>query len=71
MVNPALDMRLNRKRYNETSLKLQSSTCDLKLAVDLLESLHTRNRFDEFAAKAKEVSSASESWAEFVEAWRG
>ena len=51
--------------YNETSLKLQSSKCDLKLAVDLLEALHTfmddiRNRFDELEAKAKDVSSASE-----------
>jgi hypothetical protein len=27
-------------RYNDTSIKLQSSTCDLKLAIDLLESLH-------------------------------
>ena len=40
------------------------STCNLKLAVDLLESLHTftddsRNGFDEFEAKAKEVSSVS------------
>ena len=48
-------------RYNETSLKLQSSTCDFKLAIDLLESLHTftddtRNRFNEFEAKAKEAS---------------
>ena len=54
-------------RYNETSLKLQSSTCNLKLAVDVLESLYTftydvRNRFDELEAKgqAKEVSSASD-----------
>jgi len=31
-----------------------------KLVVDLLESLHTCNRFDEFEAKAKEVSSASD-----------
>ena len=52
-------------RYSETSLKLQSSTCDLKLAIDLLESLSTftddiRNRFDEFEAKAKEISSTSD-----------
>jgi hypothetical protein len=55
-------------RYNKTSLKLQSSTYDLKLAVDLHESLHTftdyiHNRFDEFEAKAKEVSSASDYMA--------
>ena len=52
-------------RYNETSLKLQSSTCDFKLAIDLLESLHTftddtRNRFDEFEAKAKDTSGKSD-----------
>ena len=39
-------------RYNDTSIKLQSSTCDLKLAIDLLESLYMftddlRNRFDD------------------------
>jgi len=52
-------------RYNETSIKLQSSTCDLKLAVDLLESLHTftddiRDRFDEYEAKAIQVSDRSD-----------
>lgn len=52
-------------RYNETSIKLQSSTCDLKLAIDLLESLHTftddlRNRFDEFEARAKQASGRTE-----------
>ena len=52
-------------RYNDTSLKFVHCTCDLKLAADLLESLHTftddyRNRFDEFEAKAKEVSSVSD-----------
>jgi len=52
-------------RYNETSIKLQSSTCDLKLAVDLLESLHSftddiRNRFDEFEAMAKQTSDTTE-----------
>ena len=51
-------------RYNDTSLKFVHCTCDLKLAADLLESLHTftddyRNRFDEFEATAKEVSSVS------------
>ena len=49
-------------RYNDTSLKFVHCACNLKLAVDLLESLHIftddyRNRFDEFEAKAKEVSS--------------
>ena len=48
-------------RYNETSIKLQSSTCDLKLGADLLESLHAftgdlRNRFDEFEDRAKQLS---------------
>jgi len=52
-------------RYNETSIKLQSSTCDLKLAVDLLESLHTftddiRDKFDEYEAKAIQVSDRSD-----------
>ena len=52
-------------RYNDPSLKFIHCTCDLILAADLLESLHTftddcRNRFDEFEAKAKEVSSVSD-----------
>lgn len=52
-------------RYDERSIKLQSSTCDLKLAIDLLESLHTftddlRNRFDEFEARAKQASGRTE-----------
>ena len=52
-------------RYNDISLKFVHCTCDLKLAADLLESLHTfiddyRNRFDEFEAKAKKVSSVSD-----------
>ena len=51
-------------RYNETSIKLQSSSCDLKLATDLLESLHTftddlRNRFDEFEDRAKQASGST------------
>ena len=52
-------------RYNDTSLKYVHCTCDLKLGADLLESLHTftddyRNLFDEFEAKAKEVSRVSD-----------
>jgi len=52
-------------RYNETSIKLQSSKCDLKLAVDLLQSLHSftddiGNRFDEFEAMAKQTSDTTE-----------
>ena len=52
-------------RYNEASIKLQSSTCDLKLAVNLLESLYSftddiRNRFDEFEAMAKQTSDTTE-----------
>jgi len=48
-------------RYNETSIKLQSSTCDLKLDADLLESRDAftddlRNRFDEFEDRAKQLS---------------
>jgi hypothetical protein len=48
-------------RYNDTSIKLQSSTCDLKLGTDLLESLHAftddlRNRYDEFEDRAKQAS---------------
>ena len=46
-------------RYNDTSnsTQLQSTTRDLKLAIDLLESLHTfandlRVRFDEFEVRA-------------------
>ena len=40
---------------NDTSLKFVHCTCDLKLAADLLESLHTftddhRNKFDELEA---------------------
>ena len=52
-------------RYNETSIKLQSSTCDLKLGADLLESLHAftddlRNRFDEFEDRAKQLSGTND-----------
>lgn len=52
-------------RYNDTSTKLQSSTCDLKLAVDLLESLlrftdDLRNRFDDIELRAIDISGASE-----------
>jgi len=52
-------------RYNERSIRLQSSTCDLKLAIELLESLHSftddlRNRFDEFEVRAKQTSGTSE-----------
>jgi len=52
-------------RYNDTSIKLQSSTCDLKLAIDLLESLHIftddmRNRFDDIEQAAIEISGTSE-----------
>jgi hypothetical protein len=52
-------------RYNDTSIKLQSATCDVKLAVDLLESLYSftdnlRNRFDEFEARAMAASDNSE-----------
>ena len=52
-------------RYSDISLKFVHCTCDLKLAADLLEYLHTftddyRNRFDEFEAKAKELSSMSD-----------
>ena len=48
-----------------TSLKFVHCTCDVKLAADVLESLHTftddyRNRFEEFEAKATEVSSVSD-----------
>ena len=43
------------KRYNDTSLKFVHCTSDLKLAANLLESLHTftddhRNKFDELEA---------------------
>jgi hypothetical protein len=54
-------------RYNDTSMKLQSTTCDLKLAIDLLEleSLHTftndlRERFDEFEIRAIDASGNAE-----------
>jgi len=52
-------------RYNETSIKLQSSTCDLKLAIDLLESLRSftsdlRDQFDKFEDLAKEASGTIE-----------
>ena len=52
-------------RYNETSIKLQSATCDLKLAIDLLESLYAftydlRNRFDEFESNALTASGNSD-----------
>jgi len=52
-------------RYNDTSIQLQSTTCDLKLAIDLLESLHTftndlRTRFDEFEARAVDASGTAE-----------
>jgi len=52
-------------RYNETSIKLQSSTCDLKLAIDLLQSLlaftdDLRNRFDDIERRAIDISGHSE-----------
>jgi hypothetical protein len=52
-------------RYNDTSYKLQSSTCDLKLAIDLLESLYMftddlRNRFDNIEQRAIDISGTSE-----------
>lgn len=52
-------------RYNDTSIKLQSSTCDIKLATDLLDSLHTftddlRNRFDDIEQTAVALSGTSE-----------
>lgn len=52
-------------RYNETSIKQQSTACDLKLATDLLESLLTfsndlRNRFDDFEQTAIVVSGSSD-----------
>jgi len=52
-------------RYNETSIKLQSSTCDLKLGADLLDSLQAftddlRNRFDEFEDRAKQLSGTND-----------
>ena len=52
-------------RYNETSIKLQSATCDLKLAIALLESLYAftydlRNRFDEFESNALTASGNSD-----------
>ena len=52
-------------RYNVTSIKLQSSTCDLKLAIDLLESLYMftddlRNRFDDIEQMAIDISGTSE-----------
>ena len=52
-------------RYNETSIKLQSSTCDLKLAIDLLESLHSftddlRNRFEDIEQRAIDISGTSD-----------
>jgi len=52
-------------RHSETSsVRLQSSTCDFKTAVDVIESLHSftddlRNRFDEFEAMAKELTEFS------------
>jgi len=51
-------------RYNETPIRLQCSTGDLKLAIELLESLHSctddlRNRFDEFEARTKQTSGTS------------
>ena len=52
-------------RHNDTSMKLQPTTCDLKLAIDLLESLHTftndlRARFDEFEIRAIDASGSAE-----------
>ena len=52
-------------RYNDTSMKLQSTTCDLKLAIDLLESLYTFTndlcaRFDEFEIRAIDASGSAE-----------
>ena len=52
-------------RYNNTSIELQSLTCDLKLAIDLLESLHVftddlRNRFDDIEQRAIDMSGTSE-----------
>jgi len=52
-------------RFNETSTKLQSATCDLKLAIDLLESLFAftddhRNRFNELESNALTVSGNSD-----------
>ena len=49
----------------DTSLKFSHCTCDLKLAADVLEFLHTftddyHNRFEEFEAKAKGLSSVSD-----------
>jgi len=48
-------------RYNETSIKSQSSTNDLKLSAYLLESLHEftddlRNRFDKFEDRGEQLS---------------
>ena len=52
-------------RYNDTSIKLQSSTCDIKLAADILDSLYTfiddlRNRFDDIEQTAVALSGTSE-----------
>ena len=52
-------------RYNDTSVKLQSSTCDLKLAIDLLESLYMftddlRNTYDDIEQKSIDISGTAE-----------
>ena len=51
-------------RYNDTSIKLQSTTCDLKLAIDLLELVRivndVRARFDEFEIRAIDASGNAE-----------
>ena len=51
--------------YNDTSIKLQSPTCDLKLAIDLLESLYMftddlRNRLDDIEQREIDISGISE-----------
>ena len=52
-------------RYNDTSVQLQSTKCDLELAIDLMESLDSftndlRNRFDEFEARAIDTSGTAD-----------